>query len=221
MVPNKEFNLPTASSTNVLITNGSSTMPIYHGSIIAIEQRTNDPNGTDLIIRVPNFPRLSSMNTPSKPMDLETARVKRRAPICPILVHSSTTGDDTRMSHRTPSTGTRRLTLGLRSLSRAFTRGCRSKRTTSSAEMAHVSSLPDIEVINNRLSSVKPQVLVVNHRSPPQVPSSSIVKSTSFIRPSSQLHSVNQSVESKARTTSTSIDLLSEGSFSMQKNDPK
>jgi hypothetical protein len=133
------------------------SMPVYHGSIVRIEQHNDDQNISDLIIRVPNFQRLShpSNDTDSK----QSTRIKRRAPICPILYgptpNLSTTNNmynfENLNLNQSREVNTNRLTTGLRSLSRAFNHGCKSKRTSSISEGTITSGLPDVEVMNEKL----------------------------------------------------------------------
>lgn len=141
-----------------------SSMPVYQGSIVRIEQHSDDQNVSDLIIRVPNFQHLSSpsFDTESK----SSTRIKRRAPICPLLYaptpNLSTTNNTQHFDHlnlsQTRILHNNRLTTGLRSLSRAFTHGCRSKRSISSSETTTTTTpsvLPDIEVMNEKLKVSK------------------------------------------------------------------
>lgn len=133
-------------------------MPVYHGSIVRIEQHLDDQNTSDLIIRVPNFQRLSH---PSNVTDnQQSTRIKRRAPICPILngptPHLSTTNMTQTLDNLNQSrnTNTNRLTTGLRSLSRAFTHSCKSKRSPSISEITTPSALPDVEVITEKVETL-------------------------------------------------------------------
>ena len=137
------------------------SMPVYQGSIVRIEQHSDNQNISDLIIRVPNFQRLSS---PSSDTDSKSStRMKRRAPICPLLYaptpNLSTTNDINQLEQlnisQTRVIHTNRLTTGLRSLGRAFTYGCRSKRSTSSSEVTTPSTLPDVEVMNEKFQASK------------------------------------------------------------------
>jgi hypothetical protein len=138
-----------------------SSMPVYQGSIVRIEQHNDDQNVSDLIIRVPNFQRLSS---PSSDTDSKSStRIKRRAPICPLLYgptpNLSTTNNTHDFDHlnlsQTRVVNSNRLTTGLRSLSRAFTHGCKSKRSSSISEVTTPSALPDIEVMTAKLEISK------------------------------------------------------------------
>jgi hypothetical protein len=127
-------------------------MPVYHGSIVRIEQHNDDQNASDLIVRVPNFQRLT---LPSNDIDTkQQTRIKRRAPICPIINGSNLSNNpDSSNSNLNQSrvTSTNRLTTGLRSLSRAFTYGCKSKRSSSINEIKYPPALPDVEVMTEKL----------------------------------------------------------------------
>jgi len=133
-------------------------MPVYHGSILRIEKHSDDQNASDLIIRVPNFQRLS---LPSNSTDSQQpARIKRRAPICPILYGPAPNLSTTNITHnlnlsQTQVSNTNRLTTGLRSLSRAFTHGCKSKRSSVISEITIPSALPDVEVMTEKLEVPK------------------------------------------------------------------
>jgi hypothetical protein len=139
-----------------------SSMPVYHGSILRIEQHSDDQNASDLIIRVPNFQRVS---LPSNDNDSkQPARIKRRAPICPILYGPTPNLSTTNSTHnfdnlklsQTRVSNTNRLTTGLRSLSRAFTHGCKSKRSSVISEITTIpSALPDVEVMTEKLEVPK------------------------------------------------------------------
>ncbi|UJR30266.1 hypothetical protein I4U23_017804 [Adineta vaga] len=136
------------------------SMPVYHGSIIHVEPHNDDRNTLDLIIRIPNFQHSSF---PTNDMDAkQQTSIKRRAPICPILNNSNVTNTMESMNqeniHRVNIQQSRmihsnRLTTGLRSLSRAFTHSCRSKRTESITEITFPRSLPDVEVITEKCES--------------------------------------------------------------------
>lgn len=138
-----------------------SAIPIYHGSIIRIEQHNDIDNTSDLIVRVPNFhhlslPSLNISNLPSHDIQSNNldsqreSRPKRRAPICPIL-HD--------LQHRFPSKtrsqseihsrliNTKRLAIGLRNLSRVITTTCKSKQASSVNTRPFIPALPDVEVI--------------------------------------------------------------------------
>ncbi|CAF1016865.1 unnamed protein product [Rotaria sordida] len=147
-------------SSNIDIT---SSIPVYHGSIVRIEQHNNDQNTSDLIVRVPNFQRLSlPLN---KPDNKQQTRIKRRAPICPILSTSNQRNNSNssntnaidnfnklnRNQLRVASTS--RLATGLRSLSRAFTHGCKSKRSSSMNEINVLPALPDVEVMTEKVET--------------------------------------------------------------------
>jgi len=129
-----------------------SSMPVYHGSIVRIEQHSDDENISDLIVRVPNFQRLS---LPS--MDIDTqqqARIKRRAPICPILT-TSNNFDTTNINNphnlnHIRLANTNRLATGLRSLSRVFTHNSKSKRSTRISEITFPPALPDVEIMKDK-----------------------------------------------------------------------
>ncbi|CAF3689465.1 unnamed protein product [Rotaria socialis] len=138
----------------------TSSMPVYHGSIVRIEQHIDDENTSDLIIRVPNFQYLSlpSYSTDNK----QSTIVKRRAPICPILSStnqfnsldlSNTTNNvnKSNLSQTRGVTSTNRLATGLRSLSRAFAYNCKSKRSSTIDEINIPPTLPDVEVMKEKL----------------------------------------------------------------------
>jgi hypothetical protein len=134
-----------------------SSMPVYQGSIVRIEQHSDDQNASDLIIRVPNFQHLSRPSTDIN--SKQPTRIKRRAPICPILNGSNPHLSATNITHhfdnvnlnQTRVVNTNRLVTGLRSLSRAFTHGCKSKRSSSISEITIPSALPDVEVMTEKL----------------------------------------------------------------------
>jgi hypothetical protein len=137
----------------------NSSMPVYHGSIVRIEQHNDNQNISDLIVRVPNFQSLSlpsiTISSESSIIDDQSSdtnrkRIKRRAPICPInpsnkLDLSASKQNGTRVAN------TSRLTTGLRSLSRVFTHGCKSKRSASINEITFPPPLPDVEVMTEKL----------------------------------------------------------------------
>ena len=151
-------------------------MPVYHGSILRIEQHEGNQQASDLIVRVPNFQHLS---VPSMPLSNRTntnsftspnsqgeRKIKRRAPICPIS-HGSVHNVSSSSLQRTPiskdvnsdpliadasAINTNRLASGLRSLSRAFAHGCKSKRATSISERIQPGSLPDVEVMREKFA---------------------------------------------------------------------
>lgn len=138
-------------------------MPVYQGSIVRIEPHSDDCHISDLIIRVPNFQCLPSPlsdndNSSSRP----SSRMKRRAPICPLLYGptpnlstTNTTQSVTTLNlSQSEEINTKRITTGLRSLSRAFTQSCKPKRTASFNEQNTLpSSLPDVEVMNEKLKA--------------------------------------------------------------------
>lgn len=138
------------------------SMPIFQGSIVRIEQYKDDQNTSDLIVRVPNFQRLSrlSKDIENKPQ----TRTKRRAPICPVLstLHQGNNPNalNTNIKNNVKNVNinqsqvasTSRLATGLRSLSRAFTYGCRSRRSSSITDLTHCSALPDVEVMKEKMT---------------------------------------------------------------------
>ncbi|CAF0802541.1 unnamed protein product [Adineta steineri] len=138
------------------------SMPVYHGSIVRIDQHREDPNTSDLIIRIPNFQHLllPSIDTDTK----QQTPIKRRAPICP-LVNTSTDLNSIKKANtqnfhslnlqQTRIGNTNRLTTGLRSLSRVFTHNCKSKRSTSITNITFPSALPDVEVITQNYKTSK------------------------------------------------------------------
>ena len=136
----------------------TSSMPVYHGSILRIEQHTDDQNASDLIVHVPNFQRLTLPLNDNNTK--QQTRIKRRAPICPIvnqsnLHHNPNSSNIHNLnSKQSRLTNTNRLTTGLRSLSRAFTHGCKSKRSSSINEITLPSSLPDVEVMTEKTSTI-------------------------------------------------------------------
>ncbi|CAF2084841.1 unnamed protein product [Rotaria magnacalcarata] len=156
-VINKVNRLDIDQSSNI---DSTSSMPVYHGSIVRIEQHIDDENTSDLIIRVPNFQYLSlpSYSTDNK----QSTIVKRRAPICPILSSNnqfnsldlSNTTDNVNKSNLSQTRGvtsTNRLATGLRSLSRVFAYNCKSKRSSTINEINILPTLPDVEVMKEKL----------------------------------------------------------------------
>jgi hypothetical protein len=137
------------------------SMPVYHGSIVRIEQHKDDQNVSDLVIRVPNFQRLSISSTDTDSQ--QPTRIKRRAPICPLLYGPNPDLSTTNNTHNVENlnlsqsrvANANRLTTGLRSLSRAFTHGCKSKRSSSISEITVPSALPDVEVMTEKLETSK------------------------------------------------------------------
>jgi len=137
------------------------SIPIYHGSIIRIEQHRDNQNTSDLIVRVPNFHHssLPSVTISTNGIDSQReASFKRRAPICPILHDHSPSSNRNRTNdfdnsnvHQSETnarlTNTKRLATGLRNLSQAFTTNCKSKRSTNINEITLIPVLPDVEVI--------------------------------------------------------------------------
>ncbi|CAF1302312.1 unnamed protein product [Adineta ricciae] len=160
MVPDVET--PTSSSSSTLnleqIDRSESTrsMPVYHGTIIHVEPHNNNRNTSDLIIRIPNFQcsPSSASDTDTKPQQI----IKRRAPICPVLSNPNTANNRENIRHvdlkQTKIVQSNRLTTGLRSLGRAFTHNCRSKRTASITEVIFPRSLPDVEVLNEKCETL-------------------------------------------------------------------
>ena len=162
---------PTSDSDTI------SSMPVYQGSIVRIEQHMDDRNLSDLIIRVPNFQHCSSPTTDTT--SKSSGRIKRRAPLCPALygpdpnlsITNNTQDLDQINPNETRMIAARRLTTGLRSLSRAFTYGCISKRTTSISEITTPpSALPDVEVMNEKLQVVTAAIKTTKHSTPKLIP---------------------------------------------------
>ena len=165
MVPDLETTMATkhsASSDQRAETNEmTSSMPVYHGSIVRIEQHEGNRQASDLIVRVPNFQHLS---VPSIPLSNQTntnsftcpnsqweRKIKRRAPICPISSLNLQRAPDPLIADAS-TINTNRLASGLRSLSRAFAHGCKSKRATSISERIQPGSLPDVEVMREKFA---------------------------------------------------------------------
>ena len=223
MVPDVEL---LAAST--LLENNPSTqesMPVYHGSIVRVE------NASDLIVRVPNFQRLS---LPSLTISNDTsltespstglARTKRRAPLCPLLHGSPPHSNPPKMSSSpTPSHTSHRLTEGIRSLSRALTHGCRAKRSSSITEVTYPAPLPDVEVMKDRLPKLTtPKVFFLKRQAKETRLPTPTEQSQ---RPSTEPVYYAEVNKAMAKTTSfmhrfeseddlegaTSIDLVSEG----------
>jgi hypothetical protein len=117
---------------------------------------------------VPNFHHLllpsvtiSDFDHPSNRGSQREGYTKRRAPICPTingsLHHSALSNRNTindldnlnlnQPDNNSRPTNTKRLTTGLRSLSRIFITNCKSKRPSSIGEITFVPVLPDVEVI--------------------------------------------------------------------------
>ncbi|UJR16264.1 hypothetical protein I4U23_003171 [Adineta vaga] len=134
------------------------SIPIYHGSILRIEQHDEEQNISDLIVRVPNYhhsPSSVTISTYASNIDqfneFTTRRetsFKRRAPICPILNENKTDNVNVNQSESTiRSTNAKRLAIGLRNLSQAFGSNCKPKRSTSVNHIAIIPVLPDVEII--------------------------------------------------------------------------
>ncbi|CAF3462356.1 unnamed protein product [Rotaria sp. Silwood1] len=145
-------------SSNMNIT---SSIPVYHGSIVRIEQHNNDQNTSDLIVRVPNF---QCFSLPLDNIDnKQQTKIKRRAPICPILgssnrqnnLNSSNINTKNNLNklnlNQSRVASINRLTTGLRSISRAFTHSCKSKRSSSMNEINFLPALPDVEIMTNKV----------------------------------------------------------------------
>ncbi len=135
------------------------SIPIYHGSIIHIEQHQENENTSDLIVRVPNFhhlplPSVTISTIPinddqlSETESQREARIKRRAPICPIR-------NDTNNIQNTDSeiklTNAKRLAIGLRNLRQTIITNYKSKRSTNINKITIIPVLPDVEVIAENL----------------------------------------------------------------------
>ncbi len=154
-------NLDTCSETSK-----PPSIPIYHGSIIHVEQHQDNENTADLTVRVPNFHHVSLPSvsiTINHEQSDETdsqreARIKRRAPICPILNgshHQHQTNDvPTSNLDQSGSTSSKRLAIGLRNLRRAFITNCKSKQSTNVNEITIIPVLPDVEVITENFQKV-------------------------------------------------------------------
>jgi hypothetical protein len=141
------------------------SIPIYHGSILHIEQHRDNQNTSDLIVRVPNFHHLSlpsvtiSINN-DQLSETESQRIKRRAPICPILNGSQNQNqinnfDNSNLNQteiNSRLTNAKRLAIGLRNLSRTILTNCKLKRSTNINEITIIPVLPDVEVITENLS---------------------------------------------------------------------
>ncbi|CAF0819690.1 unnamed protein product [Adineta ricciae] len=165
MVPDVETPTPSSALNPEQIDRSESTrsMPVYHGTIIHVEPHSNNRNTSDLIIRIPNFQCSPSSASGTNPKLQQT--IKRRAPICPVLSNLNTANNRENIRHvdlkQTQIVQSNRLTTGLRSLGRAFTHNCRSKRSASITEVIFPRSLPDVEVLNEKcetLSSSKKTV---------------------------------------------------------------
>ena len=215
--------LDTMKSDPTSDTDTISLMPVYQGSIVRIEQHTDDQNISDLIIRVPNFQHTSSptMDTNSK----SSTRTKRRAPLCPALYgpdpQLSTTNNTQDLLDQSHQTETRamtpnRITTGLRSLSRAFTYGCISKRTTSISEIATPpSALPDVEVMNEKLQVITSANKNAKHSTPKLVPPKilSIKRKHSKIKKQSTEMNNTQTEQKLTRLTSTPTPMVATTSY--------
>jgi hypothetical protein len=165
VLPDVEF-VPSSNGTFTRLATATDeptgmSMPIYHGSIVRIEQHANHRHGSDLIVRVPNF-QCSVLSLTDIPTRMPT-KVKRRAPICPIVREPfdrsnrvqtpSMPMDVTRHPSALPSpvVNAHRLTSGLRSLSRVFTHGCRSKPSSNIEPVTYPSALPDVELMRDEM----------------------------------------------------------------------
>ncbi|CAF1052951.1 unnamed protein product [Rotaria sordida] len=150
-----------------------SSIPIYHGSIIRIEQHHDKENTSDLIVRVPNFhylslPSINISNIPTSDDQLneiesqQEVHTKRRAPICPILndlrnhppsanqnetIDFDNSNQNQQSGINSSLINTKRLAIGLRNLSRAFTTSCKTKQSSNINEITILPVLPDVEVI--------------------------------------------------------------------------
>lgn len=149
MITNDEQNIPQSLNMNLM-----TRMPIYRGSIVRIQQHTDNKNTSDFIIRVPNF-----QNLPLQSNNIDNnqqIRIKRRAPLCPVLSSSNqlTTHVVNKLNQsQTRSTSKNRLSMGLRGLSRTFIFGCKFKRSSSINEINILPSLPDIEVMKETITT--------------------------------------------------------------------
>ena len=121
------------------------SIPIYHGSIIHIEQHHDNENTSDLIVRVPNFHHLSLPTVTITTTDSQ--RIKRRAPICPVVIDHSSNQNQTKSEINSRLPNSKRLGIGLRNLTRAFTATCKSKQSANINEITFIPVLPDVEVI--------------------------------------------------------------------------
>ncbi|CAF5204259.1 unnamed protein product, partial [Rotaria magnacalcarata] len=145
------------------------SIPIFHGSIIRIEQHKDDENLSDLILRVPNVHYLSLpsidissiINGHDQLHETESQQelcAKRRAPICPILKNlrdNTLSSNQNQPETNSPLINTKRLAVGLRNLSRAFTANCKSKPPSNVNEITIIPVLPDVEVITENFQVPK------------------------------------------------------------------
>jgi len=145
----KEFS---HSVDNLNVNSKQPSIPIYHGSIIHIEQHRDNENISDLIVRVPNFRHLSlpSVMISTIPINnnqlSETeVRIKRRAPICPIRNKTNLNQSEIKL------TNAKRLAIGLRNLSRTIITNCKLKRSTNINQITIIPVLPDVEVITENI----------------------------------------------------------------------
>lgn len=215
--------LDTMKSDPTSDTDTISSMPVYQGSIVRIEQHTEDRNISDLIIRVPNYQHASSPtnNTASQ----SSTRIKRRAPLCPALYgpdpQLSTTNNTQDLLDQSHQTETRtmtpnRIATGLRSLSRAFTYGCISKRTTSISEITTPpSALPDVEVMTEKLQIVASTNRSAKHSTPKLIPPKimSVKRKHSKMKKQPIETSQTQTEQNLARLTSTSAPTIATTSY--------
>jgi hypothetical protein len=152
----------------------SMSLPIYQGAIIRIEQHPDNQRTSDLIVRVPNFQHhsLSSMSlSHSSWIDDQLgdttsqhqARVKRRAPLCPIINDvdkRSTSCEPNRTMPSNDAHGSRllhgqRLANNLRYFTRVLATSRRSQRSfADDNDMTFIPMLPDVEVMIERFDMI-------------------------------------------------------------------
>lgn len=134
------------------------SIPIYHGSILHIEQHQDDRTKSDLIVRVPNFHHVSLPSvtiTINERVSQREGSIKRRAPICPIISGTNEQAD-TSPPPATASTNPKRFVGGLRNLRRAMITNFRVKSSTNSNQITLIPVLPDVEVIRGKFDVASP-----------------------------------------------------------------
>lgn len=147
------------------------SIPIYHGSIVHIEQHEDDRNKSDLIVRVPNFHHVS---VPSVTITINETRldqrpnqregsIKRRAPICPIINGTNEQNKNTNQSSLTPP---KRFTVGLRNFRRAVITNFRVKPSTNNNQITLIPVLPDVEVIRGKFDVTPTEKKTRKHSGP-------------------------------------------------------
>lgn len=124
------------------------SIPVYHASIVQIEQHEDDRNQSDLIVRVPNFHHVSmpsvTITINETRVDQREGSIKRRAPICPII---------TGMNEQNKSANPKRFTVGLKNFRRAIVTNFRVKPSTNANQITLVPVLPDVEVIRGEFDT--------------------------------------------------------------------